>query len=135
MVIPNILWVTCISIAISLELDFIDIRMLILTRVFCVLLYARVRLSGSVSETHLLSWSFAWRSNYLSSFQLISVMCSDLVFDYCIWDFYCILFIYVIYIVASWTTIFLYSTAYCYITLCLWSMIILFTVYAKFSQI
>ena len=108
---------------------FIDIRMLILTRVFCVLLYARVRLSGSAFETHHWSWSFAWRSSYLSSFQRFSWFqwCILIhVFDYCIRDFCCNLFNSVIYIVASWTTIFCFR---CILLLCVCVSVTIYLLY------
>ena len=137
MVIPNILWVTCIFSCFFAWVGFIDIRMLILTRVFCVLLYARVRLSGPVFETHLWSWSFAWRSSYLSSFLLFS------------WFQWCILILYLtvvfetsvvscltlLYIVASWTTILCFRCIIVILLCVCDSVIILFTVYAEFCQI
>ena len=123
---------------------FIDIRMLILTRVFCVFftlgsdwVYQYSRLTFGVGA----SLGDPAISILLSVIQLIPVMWSDLVFDYCIetslysWFLLYLVNSVIIYIVASWTTILLFPLHYCYITLCLWSVLILFTVYAEFCQI
>ena len=108
---------------------FIDIRMLILTRVFCVLLYARVRLSDTAFETHL------WGSELHLEIQL-SVQIPAFPVDWfrevicCIGDFtafelFGCIFPTLMYIVASWTTI-LYLFR-CIILLCdLWLIYLLY---------
>ena len=88
-------------------LQFISIY--VLTRVFCIFLYARVRLSELAFKVHLRSWSFPWRSSHLFCFlyPVISVMYSDLYLMYLV-TFCCIMFnsdVSYFYIVASWTTI------------------------------
>ena len=102
--------------------------MYVLTRVFCVLLYARVRLSGwSAFETHRWSGSFAWRSSHLSSFQylMIPVMYSDLYLLLFCCKLWCILYIH---IVASWTTILLFPLhiVYCSVSVFLWFFYLLY---------
>ena len=119
---------------------FIDVRMLILTRVFCVLLYARVRLSDTTFETHL------WSSELHLEIQL-SIQIPAFPVDWfrevicCIGDFTafelfgCILFLTLMYIVASWTTI-LYLFR-CILLLCvcnLWLIYLLYMLrFAKFK--
>ena len=111
--------------------------MLILTRVFCVLLYARVRLRDTAFETHLRSWSFAWRSSYLS-LQSSSwlVQRSHLLH----WRLHGIWTIRLYFIsnsevYSSFMNYYSLSIPLHCITLCKWSMIDLFTVYFKFCQI
>ena len=88
------------------DLQFISIY--VLTRGFCVLLYARVRLIELAFKIHLRRWSFPWRSSHLFCF---SIQWFSDVSD-CTWCilllFCCILFnsdVSYFYIVASWTTI------------------------------
>ena len=110
--------------------------MLILTRVFCVLLYARVRLRDTAFETHLRSWSFAWRSSYLS-LQSSSwlVQRSHLLH----WRLQCIWTIRLHFsnsnVYSSFMKYYSLPIPLHYITLCLWSVIGLFTVYFRFCQI
>ena len=111
--------------------------MLILTRVFCVLLYARVRLSDTAFETHLRSWSLAWRSSYLS-FQSSCwfVQRSHLrILETSLYLRYSIVFISISNVYSSFINYYSLSIPLHCITLCKWSMIDLFTVYFKFCQI
>ena len=94
--------------------------MYVLTRVFCVLLYARVSLSISFGF-HLLDLGLLEIIFYLVVIYFHSVfLCQLCIRDICIWDFYCTcfrtvfvfrlcilyLFLRLCIIVASWTTIY-----------------------------
>ena len=101
---------------------------------FCVLLYARVRLRDTAFETHLRSWSFAWRYSYLS-LQSSSwlVQRSHLLH----WRLHCIWTIRLYFSNSDVYSIFMnyYSLSIPLHYITLWSVIDLFTVYFKFYQI
>ena len=98
---------------------------------FCVLLYARVRLSELAFKIHLRSWSFPWRSSHLFCF---SIQCfsdvSDLYLSILLL-FGCILFnpdvSYILY--SSFMNYYLFFFRCIIITLCLWSVIFIYCIF------
>ena len=110
------------------DLQFISIY--VLTRGFCVLLYARVRLIELAFKIHLRSWSFPWRSSLLFCF---SIQCFSDVSCYSSVVSHLTLMYLIFFLVASWTTISFTSAAL--LLLCVYDLWFLFTVYPEICQI